>query len=86
MAIVFSHAAKVIVWLGDADQYTSAAFELAKTVGTQIPIVKQESGSNRATDPDDARSLTYSAKLNIAAASEWLALRYVPERPWFARP
>ena len=85
MREIYTTAISVMVWLGDADEYTVPALELLNKLGA---IAQEKDGWKRLSEndplaPDDVRDEgTFGFTID---PSNWKALKELYARRWFAR-
>lgn len=85
MRAIYSSAANVIVWLGDADENTKVVYNLIEQIGQEIVRTMRRNPKMSFHDPNDPRKIYVPLELSSADEPEWLAFRKLLSKPWFER-
>jgi hypothetical protein len=84
MGEIYSHAASVTVWLGEASEDSSLAFDFLEILEPVLRTFKKRDKSERSgvfNAHDELDRLTSSRQ----GSPQWIALQHLLQRPWFER-
>lgn len=85
MRAIYSSAANVIIWLGDANEKTKLVYDLIEQIGQEILRTIRSNPKMSFHDPADPMKIYVPLKLSSADEPEWFAFRQLLSRPWFER-